>query len=83
MNKKQTIVLILGVLALVLIVWLTPRYKITAIGGNNYIVTEQTSSLYERSRGTVKLHWNKVLLYTGIIVPACGFFIWAFRRKNG
>jgi len=82
MNKKQIIILILEILAIVLIVWLTPRYKITDIGGNNYIITEQTSSLYERTHGAVKLHWGKVFLYTGITIPVCGLFVWVLRRKN-
>ena len=82
MNKKQLIILILEILAIVLIVWFTPRYKITDIGGNNYIITEQTSSLYERSHGAVRLHWDKVLLYTGMTLPIYGLFAWALRRKK-
>ncbi|QAT16892.1 hypothetical protein BU251_03665 [Candidatus Velamenicoccus archaeovorus] len=83
MNKKQLIVLVAGILALILIAWFTPRYKVTAIGGDNYIITEQTSSLYERSRGAVRLHWDKILLYEGLAIPICGLLMWAFRRKNG
>jgi len=83
MNKKQLIVLVAGILALILIAWFTPRYKMTAIGDGNYIITEQTSALYERSRGAVRLHWDKILLYEGPVIPICGLLMWAFRRKNG
>jgi hypothetical protein len=83
MNKKQIIVFVVEILAIVLIVWFTPRYKITDIGGNNYIITEQSSSLYQRSHGTVRLHWDKAFLYIGITIPVCGFLVWAWRGKNG
>ncbi|MDD5018856.1 MAG: hypothetical protein PHH75_01610 [Candidatus Omnitrophica bacterium] len=82
MNKKQIAVILLGIIALVLIFFLTPRYKITSIGGDNYIITEQSSSLYERSQGAVKLHWEKISLYGGIALLACGGLAVVFRRKK-
>ncbi|MFA5038772.1 MAG: hypothetical protein WC732_03740 [Candidatus Omnitrophota bacterium] len=83
MNKKQWLVLIVGVIALGLIFFLTPRYKITQIDQDNYIRTEQSSALYERSSGTVKLHWEHIALYAAITVLACGILLVSLRRKNG
>ena len=86
MNKKQWAVVILGVLILVAIFIFTPRYKMTAIGGDNYIITEQSSSLYARSQGAIRLHWDKISLYAGATVVACGILIGLLRTrgtKNG
>jgi hypothetical protein len=83
MNKKQNIILGLGVLGLILIVLFTPRYKIAWIDSKNFIQTEQSSSLYKRSKGDVKLHWDKILIYAGITVSLCGILMFIVRRKGG
>lgn len=83
MNKKQNIILGLGVLSLILIVLFTPRYKITWIDSKNFIQTEQSSSLYKRSKGDIKLHWDKILIYGGIAVSLCGILMFTVRRKDG
>jgi hypothetical protein len=82
MNKKQITVILVGVVALVLVFFLTPRYKITSVGGDNYIMTEQSSALYERSKGTVKLHWDKISLYAGIALLAYAGLFWGLRTKK-
>lgn len=83
MNKKQTFLIFLGLISIVLIVFFTPRYKVTWIDSKNFITTEQTSSLYKRSKGTVKLHTEKILAYAGIAICACGILIFLSRDKNG
>lgn len=83
MNKKQWIVVLLALSALALIYFLTPRYKLIQIDEKNYIRTEQSSSLYQRSKGQVKLHWEKIGLYAGITLLTTGVLLLVLRRKNG
>ena len=83
MNKKQIIVIVLGVIALGLIVLLTPRYKITWIGSNSFIKTEQSSSLYKKSSGEVKFKWKKISFYSGIAIVTCGILLLLLKDKNG
>lgn len=83
MNRKQSAVLALGVIGIILIVIFTPRYKITWLDSNNFVKTEQTSSLYKRSAGTVKFHWEKILVYSSITVVACGILLFVFKEKRG
>ncbi|OIO36083.1 MAG: hypothetical protein AUJ74_03690 [Candidatus Omnitrophica bacterium CG1_02_44_16] len=83
MNKKQLSALALGIVTIILIVYFTPRYKVTQIDSKNFIITEQTSTLYKRSTGKESLHWEKILLYSGIPVLACCLAIFSLRGKNG
>ncbi len=82
MNIKQTVIIILGIIGLVLIFIYSPRYKITQIDSENFIITEQSSSLYSRSGGTERLHWDKWLLYSGITIFAFGILVFAFKDKQ-
>ena len=82
MNKKQIAALAIGIVAIALIVKFTPRYKITRIDTENFIITEQTSTLYKRSAGTVNLHWEKILLYSGISAFVCCLAIFYFRERR-
>jgi hypothetical protein len=83
MNKKQLYALVLGIVAIALIVYFTPRYKITQIDSENFIITEQTSTLYKRSTGKEGLHWDKILLYSGISAFVCCLAIFSLREKHG
>ena len=83
MSKKQMIVLGLGIIGIILIVLLTPRYKITWIDSLNFIKTEQYSSLYKRSKGAVRLHWDKILIYSGFTLLVSGILIFGLRDKHG
>ena len=83
MNNKQLIVIALGIAAITLIVIFTPRYKITWIGSTNFIKTEQTSTLYKRSKGKESLHWDKIALYSSIPILVCGIAAFSLRKKNG
>lgn len=83
MNKKQWAVVIAGTIILVLIFFITPRYKITQIDKNNYVRTEQSSSLYKRCQGKEKLHWEKIALFGGITVGACLVLLPLMGKKNG
>lgn len=80
MNKKQLIVLALCVIAVVLIVLFTPRYKITWINSDNYVLTEQSSALFKRSAGPAKLHWDKIALYAGLTLLVGGAAIFILRE---
>ncbi len=82
MNKKQIAALALGILAIALIIIFTPRYKITRIDTENFIITEQTSTLYKRSTGKENLHWEKILLYSGISAFTCCLAIFYLRGRN-
>ncbi len=83
MNKKQIIVCVLGIVTIVLIVIFTPRYKITWIDQKNFIKTEQTSTLYKRSKGKEELHWENISLYAGAAILACGMILFLLRGKDG
>ncbi len=83
MNSKQIAVIILMVIGIVLIVKFTPRYKITKIDSENFIKTEQSSSLYKRTKGTEKLHWDRVILYSGLTAIGSGALIFALRNRHG
>ncbi len=83
MNKKQIVVLILGIIAIILSVVLTPRYKLSwSDASQNYIITEQSSTLYNRAKGEVKFHWDKILTYSGIAVVVCGVLLFVLGGKN-
>ncbi|MFH0877599.1 MAG: hypothetical protein V1863_05180 [Candidatus Omnitrophota bacterium] len=82
MNKKQVFALVLGTIAIILIVIFTPRYKITWIDSVNFVKTEQTSSLYKRSKGTVKLHWDKILFYGGAVLAGTAVAFFALRESK-
>lgn len=83
MNKKQLAALALGIVAITLIIIFTPRYKITLIDSENFIITEQTSTLYKRSKGKESLHWEKISLYSGISSLVCCLAIFSLRKKRG
>lgn len=71
------------VIGIVLIVIFTPRYKIAWIDKQNFIRTEQTSSLYKRSKGKENLHWERIALYSGAMILAAGILITVSRSKHG
>ena len=83
MNKKQILVIAVGVIGIVLIVIFTPHYKITWLNAHDYIITEQSSSLYKQSKGLVKYRWDKIAPPCGLIVLTCGIFVFILREKNG
>lgn len=77
------VVLLFGIIAITLIVIFTPKYKITWMGPENFIKTEQTSSLYKRSAGKECYHWDKISIYSGIVALACCLAIFTSRDKRG
>ncbi len=83
MNKKQKILLYLSVLGVGLIVYFTPRYKITQIDEKNFLITEQTSPLFKRSHGEVKYHIDKILIYSSLWLLIDGILLVTFRSKRG
>ncbi len=84
MNTKQIAVIILGIIGLIACVYLTPRYKILWIDSQNFIKTEQTSSLYKRSKGQEKLHWDRIAMIGGGIILVCGILVFVLKeKKNG
>lgn len=83
MNKKQGVVLLAGVIGVILIVFFAPRYKITWIDSKNFVMTEQKSSLYNRCKGQVKYHWDKIALYAGLLILLEGFLLFALRDQSG
>jgi hypothetical protein len=84
MNRKQTTVVVIGIFGIAAAVFLTPRYKIVMIDSQNFIKTEQTSSLYKRSGGKEKLHWDRIALISGGIIIACGILTGLLKEeKNG
>jgi hypothetical protein len=82
MNKKQILVVVLGVLGVAAAVYFTPRYKLVMIDSQNFIKTEQTSALYKRSSGKEKLHWDKIVLISSGIILTCGILAVIFREKT-
>lgn|GEM_PF-846557 len=83
MNTKQKILIFLGVVGIGLIVYFTPRYKITHIDEKNFLITEQTSPLYKRSHGEVKFHIDKILIYSALWLLIDGILLITTRKKNG
>jgi hypothetical protein len=85
MNTKQIAVIIIGIVGIAAVTYFTPRYKIILIDSENYIKTEQTSSLYKRSAGKEKLHWDKIVPISGGILLLGGILIFLLRekKKNG
>jgi hypothetical protein len=83
MNKKQLIIIWCGIIAVILIVIFTPRYKISWIDSQNFVQTEQTSTLYKRSKGVEKRHWDKIALTSGITLAASILLVFALREKHG
>ena len=84
MNKKQVITLFISIIALVLIYFFTPRYKIIWIDADNFVKTEQTSSLYKRSKGKESLYWDRIALFSGIVIIISVILIFFFfYKKNG
>ncbi len=82
MNKKQIVVIVLAAIAIALIVYFTPRYKITWIDSNNFVKTEQTSSLYKRTKGKENFYWDRITVYSSAVVILTGIMIFTFRRPN-
>jgi hypothetical protein len=80
---KQILISVAAVVGIVLIVIFTPRYKITWIDKQNFIKTEQTSSLYKRSKGKENLYWDKIALYAGATILAAGVLVFLSRDKHG
>lgn len=81
MNLKQLLIAIFGICAFIIIIIYGPRYKITEIGPDNFIKTEQSSALYKRCTGKVKLYWNRIFLYENIVLLLCGCLIFSAREK--
>ena len=83
MNRKQILASAIGILGIVLIVIFTPHYKITWLNAHDYIITEQSSSLYKQSKGFVKYRWDRIIPPCGLIALTCGVFVFILREKNG
>ena len=82
MNNKQILILVITVIGIVLIVIFTPRYKIAWIDKRNFIKTEQTSSLYKRSKGKESLYWGRIALYAGTLILAASILITVSRSQH-
>jgi hypothetical protein len=82
MNKKQRIVLSMGIISIALIIIFAPRYKITRINTNDYIITEQSSALYKQSKGLVRYHWDKIAARSGLAVLTYAALIFFMKEKN-
>lgn len=84
MNNKQIAVIIIGGIGIAVSLFLTPHYKIVYLDSKNFIVTEQTSKLYKRSKGKEKIHWDRIALISGGIVLAAGALCFVLKdKKNG
>ena len=83
MNNKQITAVVLGIIAISLIVIFTPRYKVTWIDSKNFIKTEQTSTLYKRSKGKEELHWDRIAIYSSMVILVCGIAVFSLKRKDG
>jgi uncharacterized protein YxeA len=83
MNNKQVIVVILCVIAIILIVIYTPQYKVTWLDRTNYVLTEQTSPLYKRSKAPAQKHWDKIALYAGLTLVIAGALVLVLKDKDG
>ena len=83
MNRKQILASASGIVGIVLFVIFTPHYKVTWLNAHDYIITEQSSSLYKQSKGLVKYRWDKIAPPCGLIVLTCGIFVFILREKNG
>lgn len=83
MNNKQVIIVVLCVVILTLIVIFTPQYKVTWIDSKNYVLTEQTSPLYKRSKAPAKKHWDKIALYAGLTLMVAGALVLVLKDKDG
>lgn len=81
MNIKQLLIAIFSICASIIVIFYGPKYKITEIGPDNFIKTEQSSALYKRCTGKVKLYWNRIFLYESIVLLFCGFLIFLVREK--
>lgn len=82
MNAKQIAVIIIGIIGIAAVTYFTPRYKIILIDSENFIKTEQTSSLYKRSGGKEKLHWDKIVPISGGIILVGGILVFLLKEKR-
>jgi hypothetical protein len=82
-NKKQIVILVVGALAIAAIVYLMPRYKMVRVDANNYIITEQSSPLFKRSQGELRLHWNWIAPSSGGVILLAGLGVFFLRDKRG
>ncbi|MGE5280611.1 MAG: hypothetical protein ACM3L6_07715 [Deltaproteobacteria bacterium] len=83
MNIKQITVLAVALIAIVGVTLLMPQYKIQYIDTKNFIVTEQSSPLFERSRGQTRRHWNRILPIAGGVLFVSGILCFVLRDKRG
>ena len=83
MNRKQILASASGIVGIVLFVIFTPHYKVTWLNAHDYIITEQSSSLYKQSKGLVKYRWDRIVPTCGLIVLSCGVLVFILREKNG
>lgn len=82
MNIKQVIILAVALIAILAATFLMPQYKIHYINSENFIITEQSSPLYERSLGEVRRHWDRILPVSGGILLAGGILCFLLRNKR-
>jgi len=82
MNTKQIIILAGTLIVIVGVTFLIPQYKIQYINAKSYIITERSSPLYERSRGQVRRHWNRILPISGGILLSSGILCLLLRNKR-
>jgi len=82
MNTKIVIVLVVALIGIVAVTLLMPQYKIHYMNADNFIITEQTSPLYERSLGEVKRHWDRIMPINGGILLAGGILCLFLRNKR-
>lgn len=82
-NKNQAGVLVVIILAVAAILFFMPRYKMLKVDSENYIITEQSSPLFKRSKGEVRLHWNWIVPASGAVIVLGGLGVFLLREKNG
>jgi len=81
-NVKQIIVLALALAGIVVVIAVTPPYKMHHLGGDNYVITEATSPLYDRALGEVRRHWDRILPKAGGILLLSGILCFLLRNKR-
>ena len=83
MNSKQIVTLGFIILAIAAIVFFMPRYKMVKVDADNYIITEQSSPLFKRSKGEIRLHWNWIIPASGGVVLLGGLGVFLMKERNG
>jgi len=82
MNIKQIIVLAVALIGILAVIFLISPYKIHYIDSKNFIITKQSSPLYERALGEVRRPWNRILPISGGILLSSGILCLLLRNKR-